>query len=120
MQIHEPDVYWRAIHDRTSDRVEMQIGDGHGTYRLADHDLMVLHQGFETLSVTGDDPTSATGEARWEHAMVRGDWRIRTETFTRLTADAAQFRIEARLQAWEGDDLVNEKTWDERIDRDGL
>lgn len=120
IQIHEPDIYWRVVHDLGMDRVEMQIGDGAGTYRLVDHDLTVHNQGFETLGIAGDDPTSAAGEARWEHAMSRGGWRIRTVTRTRLKADASRFLIEAHLQAWEGDELAHEATWEERIDRDFL
>jgi hypothetical protein len=42
---------------------------------------------------------------------------MRSETETRLTSDREDFIIEARMRAWEGDDLVHEETWDERIPR---
>ncbi len=43
---------------------------------------------------------------------------IRTLTETTLTADCDAFRIQARQRAWEGDQLVHDKHWDERVARD--
>jgi len=98
----------------------MQIADGGGVVRLHDNDLVLRKQGYETYGVTLDDPTSARGETRWTYGLERGDWSVLSKTETRLTADAADFIIEARLRAWEGDALIFEETWNERIPRDHM
>jgi hypothetical protein len=118
--IERGDNRWRVEHDMVEDRVELQVGDGDGEFLVEAIDLTVRNQGFETYRVTSDDPDSASGEVTWEYSMSRGDWNLRTKTQTRLTSDRQAFHIEARLEAWEGDARVSEKTWRERIPRDGL
>ena len=116
-QLKEPDIHWRVVHDIGADRVEMQVGDGAGTFRILGNDLTMHNQGYETYSVSGNDLATVTGETTWEHAMSRHDWRVRTLTRTRLTAEPQCYRIEAKLQAWEGEDLAHEALWEERIAR---
>ena len=117
-QIEAPDLHFRIVEDAAAGRTEMQIGDGGGAFRLHDNDLTVQKQGFETYTVDHDDVTSATGQVSWSYGMSRGDWSVRSQTETTLTADRDNFVIRARLRAWEGDTLVTEQTWDERIARD--
>ncbi|MGD8419852.1 MAG: CocE/NonD family hydrolase, partial [Gammaproteobacteria bacterium] len=120
-RVIEPgDNRWRVEYDMVEDRVELQVGDGDGEFLIEAIDLRVRKQGFETYRVTSEDPDSVSGEVAWEYSMSRGDWNLRTRTQTRLTSDCQAFHIEARLEAWEGDDLVKEKSWHERIPRNGL
>jgi len=116
-QIEPKDNHWRVLHDHGTEQVEAQLADGDGTYRIVDIDLTIRNQGYERYCVEGDDPLSASGEVRWDLGLSRGDWQVRTLTETRLTADPQSYRIEARLQAWHGDELAHEQTWDERIPR---
>ena len=67
-----------------------------------------------------DDPLSAKTEGAWTFAYRRGDWSVRTETMTRMTASTSSFRLEGLLQAYEGDELLFEKVWDEEILRDHM
>jgi hypothetical protein len=119
-QLRPPDAHCRVVHELGSNAVEMQVGDGAGTFRIDDWDLTVHNQGFETFRIENDDPTRVSGEVVWEHALSRDDWSIRTVTRTRLAADTTHFQIEARLQAFEGESLAHESNWSERIQRDGL
>jgi hypothetical protein len=63
------------------------------------------------------DNTSAIGETRWRYGLERGDWAVRSETETTLTADRTHFVVRARVRAWEGETLVHQESWDERIPR---
>jgi hypothetical protein len=107
----------RGVDDIAAERIELQVGDGEGTFRIADWDLTVSNQGHERYSVESDDLGSVTGSVRWEHAMSRDGWQIRTETETVLRADPQSYVIEARLKAWHGDELAHEQVWSERIPR---
>ena len=66
------------------------------------------------------DPLSARAEIVEKLMMRRADWIVRVEVMTRMSADAAAFRVVARLRAMEGDDEVFRRDWDERIPRDLL
>ncbi len=117
-QIAPPESFFRVVEDAANGTMEMQIADGGGVFRLHDNDLILRKQGYETFGVSLDDPCSAWGETRWTYGLERGDWSMLSQTETRLTADAEAFIIEARMRAWEGDTLVAEERWNERIPRD--
>ncbi|MFP4239086.1 MAG: CocE/NonD family hydrolase [Rhodosalinus sp.] len=113
---HDP--CFEIAEDAVTGRWQMRLTDGIGTIRFADHDLTLHAEGAERYTIAPDDPLSATAEARWQHALSRGDWRISSTTWTRLTADATHFRIEAHVEVFEGDAPVHEEQWDERLPRD--
>ena len=53
--------------------------------------------------------------------MKRGEWSIRTDTDSALRCDADYFYIGASVRAFEGEELVFERSWDEMaIPRDHL
>ncbi len=86
-----------------------------------------LRTGLEThssvrqrFSIHPQDPSSAEVEAHWTQVLKRGDWDIHTETYHRMTSDATHFRIQAGIRAYEGDVLVHEQQWDEKVARDLL
>ena len=112
-----PAAEWNVDEDRCTGRITAQIRDHEGDAYISRHDLSHSAEGRERYSVLPDQPTSAEGEVRWTHEMRRGDWSVRTVTTTRLTGDHENFRVVARLQAWEGDSLVREKRWDSSIKR---
>jgi hypothetical protein len=64
------------------------------------------------------DPTSASMVMRRTGTLARGDWRTRIETSMRMTCTRETFRVEATMQAFEGDAEVCSRTWDETIKRD--
>ena len=47
----------------------------------------------------------------------RGTWRVRTEAHAEMTATASELRLSARLRAYEGDDLVFERLFDDAVPR---
>ncbi len=107
----------RSVIDRTDRSVTTERVDDSGRFRLTAIDLTIRGRGTERYRIDPEDPTSASGEVVWEWEMSRGDWRVATRTETRLTCDADSFRIDARLEAREGDETAHEEEWHERIPR---
>ena len=82
------------------------------------------------FAVTEGQPGSALAEIKQETWVERGPWRPRllsTIAFSTCMSDQSalqnataqhEFRVVATRQAFDGDQLIYEKTWDERIPRD--
>ena len=100
--------------------MQMQIADGGGITRLLTNDITLHKQGYETYGIKLNDVSSAWGRTEWDYGLSRGDWSVRSETRTTLRADAKDFIITAQLRAWEGEELIAEKNWENRIPRDHL
>ncbi len=64
------------------------------------------------------DPTSAVVAMRRTGTLARGAWRTRVETTMRMTCTRETFRLEAAMQAFDGDDEVCSRRWDRTIKRD--
>lgn len=91
-----------------------------GAARDAGHGLATSSITRERWTIRPDDPLSATAEMQIEKEMSRGDWAVRTEGTTRLTADATDFHLSARLRAYEGERLIFDKSFEGTIPRDNL
>lgn len=74
----------------------------------------------EIWDIHPDDPLTARHETHWSYTIGRGKWQTRTETRTVMTCDATNFHIEARLEAYEGEDCLVERDWQFSVPRDGL
>ncbi|REC93616.1 CocE/NonD family hydrolase [Kushneria indalinina] len=109
---------WRTIRDLATDRNTLEVINDEGRYRLDDIDLEIAGRVTERYHYTYGDYDSVEGTTLWERAFRRGDWQVRTRTHTRLTATAEAFRIQATLDAWEGETRVYSQSWDEHIPRD--
>ncbi len=119
-QIAEGENWFRIVEDAAVGEMRMEIADGGGVTRLPANDLTMHKQGYEKYGVSLDDVTSAWGRTEWHYGFSRGDWSVRTETRTLLRADKHDFIITAGLRAWEGEELVAEEQWEERIPRDHM
>jgi uncharacterized protein len=71
----------------------------------------------ETYTIDPSDPLSAVCWCRWLMTRRRGDWAVRTESSTTLTADARGFHLAATLKAYEGTSLAIERSWEDLIPR---
>ena len=85
--------------------------------------LLVLHlahriQAVERYTSRADEFDSPRGETRWDWAIRREGWAVRTCTRTVLTATPTAFRIRANLDAYEDDERVYCRNWDVTIPRD--
>ena len=108
----------KVINDMKTGLMTLEIIDDFGSLRDSDHGLISGSVAREWYSIHPDDPLSARAETHWSTENSRGDWSVRTETYATMTADATDFYLIARLEAYEGDMLVFEKELSERIPRD--
>lgn len=73
----------------------------------------------ETLSerweIQHDDPLSARATHIWEQRLSRGDWRVRTEATAVMTSDASHLHMQASLTAWEGDEVIFHRDFNEKV-----
>ena len=103
----------------TGETVLSHIEDD-GRHRLDDIDLIMTKVATETSTIRDGDPASARTEGVRIITAERGDWKVRTETHLTLTCDAENFFIKASLEAFENDEPVANRRWDETIPRDHL
>ncbi|MBI1776481.1 MAG: CocE/NonD family hydrolase [Proteobacteria bacterium] len=89
-----------------------------GLVKLDAIDLTLGGRTDESFAIHPDDPLSARAEILWTVELSRGDWRVRTETRTRMHASRSHFHIEASLDAFEGTARVFSRSWQEAIPRD--
>jgi putative CocE/NonD family hydrolase len=75
-------------------------------------------EGKYHLDIEDDDPASAIAEMRKVETKRRGDWRVRWRVWMRLTCTREAFRLQASLDAHEGDKEVCRREWDCVITRD--
>lgn len=115
-----PESEWIMSEDAATGRLNIDLRDHEGAAHITEHGITHSAEGVEHYSILPDDPLSAEGSVTWTHEMHRQDWHIRTETTTRLTSTASEFRIEARLRAWQNEEIVHEEAWDEAVPRNGL
>jgi hypothetical protein len=93
--------------------IEDDTGD---TENLA-HGLVTGESVEERWTIHPDDPLAARAEIRWEQRQSRGNWRIRTEAWTIMTATADHLHMSGALVAWEGEAEVCRRTWDDTVPR---
>ena len=88
-----------------------------GQVRDLDIDLISGHRMTETWTILPQDPTTARGEAEWEHTGGREDslWRILARG--EIHCDREYFYISAKLQCWDNDELFFEKQFDDKVGR---
>jgi hypothetical protein len=95
----------------------LEIRDDYGEQEYADNGMTNSGIKRESYAICRDDPLSATAEMHWTQELGRGDWRVRTETVSHLSADKERFHLSARVSAFEGGDQVFEKSWQKSITR---
>ncbi|MFP3944750.1 MAG: CocE/NonD family hydrolase [Alphaproteobacteria bacterium] len=116
-QIVAPDHHWQVIRDlgRNTSVLEVLKNDGRVRYP---NDLEVFMDAVERYMASHDDWHSVKGTTEWTYGFQRGDWRVHSVTGTRLSSDAKNFYLHARLDAFEGDTRIYSKNWNYTIKRD--
>jgi len=98
-----------------------RVIDDTGEIEVPDHGMCSRHRHDERWTIAADDPLSYHALSRYICWMSRGDWSIRTEAESEMRCDADNFYIKATVRAYEGEELVNERNWDEiAIPRDNI
>jgi hypothetical protein len=119
-ELRAPQNARRVERDMKTGVVSLIIEDDFGKRRDLGHGLISGGAARERWEIHPDDPLSARGETHWTEETERGDIRLRTETFSRMTCDSDRFFLKARVEAYENDVLVFKKDVAETIPRDHL
>jgi uncharacterized protein len=118
--LQEGDSSTLVTHDLASGRREIGLHYDYGLERIEPHGLETAEVSTETLAIVEGDPASAEARAETRITLGRGAWRIRLDTSMRLTADRERFQLQARLDAFEGEERVFARDWVASIPRDHL
>ena len=94
-----------------------KVIDDYGKRYIKRYDLITETYCEESYTISSDDPKSAFAKTFWREYLGRGDWNVLTETTTSLHSDKDYFYIKAELKAFEGETLIFEKHWDEKVKR---
>ena len=104
--------------DLVTGEIVSVVDDDYGCVRIEASGIEMENTRFAEYRITDADPLSATMETRWTIGLARGAWRTRTETRAVMTATRDQFRIRAELDAYDGDERILSRNWDETVKRD--
>ena len=103
--------------DLISGKISLVISDDLGDDENAAHGLQTGSTMSELWEIHPDDPLSARAVHTWEQRLSRGDWRVRTEAWAEMTASPSHLQLKARLRAFEGDELVFDRSYEENVER---
>jgi uncharacterized protein len=101
----------------TGETVSRTVED-EGHYRIDAHGLERDVVRRTECRIGEEDPGSAVMSKGMSLATGRGGWRVRTETSTTMRATPTEFRLEASLEAYEGERLVVSRVWRRTVPRD--
>ncbi|MBP7574007.1 MAG: CocE/NonD family hydrolase [Rhodoferax sp.] len=103
--------------DQRTGETRMAIVDDFGRTTIAEHGLTTWSCGRENYSILPHDPLSAKQECHWSMETSRGDWKVRTETYSNMTATKTHWHVKGRLEAYEGEKLILTREWDQKVKR---
>jgi uncharacterized protein len=103
--------------DQATGETRLAIVDDFGRSTIVEHGLTIWACGRENYSILPHDPLSARQECHWTEERQRGDWKVRTETWSALTCSKTHWHVTGRLEAYENDVLIWSKNWDQHVRR---
>jgi hypothetical protein len=89
-----------------------------GSQRLVDIDLDTSDASHTVYSIREGDPRSAEVRFRAASGMGRGDWSMRSEVTSAMTADREAFHVTTLLEVYERTARIFARTWTHRFPRD--
>jgi putative CocE/NonD family hydrolase len=110
----------RSIHqDLGTGETMVSITDSSGRNRYDDIDMIAEARSTERYRVVEDEPLSATADVAWTWEFEREGWCVRTESRTHVSCTRREFIVRATLEAYEGDEQVFMRAFEERVPRKG-
>jgi uncharacterized protein len=100
---------------------ELRARNDRGGYRkFVDDGLEYEATALDTFSIVDGEPLAAAVQCDRTMTVGRGGWQTRVELKSKMSADAEAFYITSLLEAFEGKAPVFAKTWQIKIDREGV
>jgi uncharacterized protein len=110
----------RIVRDLGERRTDFVAGRDDGVYVIDDIGTEQSFTRVRSSSIVDDEPLAATASVECRATYSRGTWDARIETDIVLTCDEQSFLMEARLSAFEHDELFAERRFQRRIPRGHL
>jgi hypothetical protein len=114
----------RQTRSRTLDietqRMDLVVISDDGRLRIEETDTEVASTYARRMTMQREDPNAARTEVEYRSEFQRADWHARLDTAIVVTSDQRNFYVRGRLQAYSGDKLFAERTFDETIPRDNM
>ncbi|MFO1090756.1 MAG: CocE/NonD family hydrolase [Hyphomicrobiales bacterium] len=107
----------RMGRDLVSGLSRVEVVRNLGALRIEDVDLELKALGSETYTIRPDDPSTVRSETHRLAEFRRADWHAAVETRSTLTMQGGDWRLEARLEARDGETIFFERSWDLSIPR---
>ncbi len=115
--LREPSNHRLTRTDQKTGVVMLELHDDFGEVEDLDHGLINGSTAREWWEINPADPLSARGQTHWTDTTRRGEWEVRTETFSELSADADTFHVTARIEAYEGRQRIFARNFEKVIPR---
>jgi putative CocE/NonD family hydrolase len=110
----------RIEEDLITGRHALVVVDDQGESENLDHGLITGELTQERWEIHPEDPLSARAAIRWEQRLRRGGWSVRTVAESEMWADADHLHFRATLRAWEGEAVVFERVFEDKVARDHI
>jgi uncharacterized protein len=102
----------------SSNRTEYHILEDTGLNEHPETGLATRQVRDEIWSISSDDPLSMTGTSVWTCELQRHDWSVRTVATLKMRCTAKEWLLTGEMIAFESEDQIFEKTFEEVIPRD--
>jgi hypothetical protein len=93
------------------------IVDDLGDVENLSHGLCTGETMTELWEIRPEDPLAARAVHTWEQRQSRGDWCVKTKAWAEMTATATHLHMKARLTAYEGDQIIFDREFDDTVPR---
>ncbi len=107
-----------VAHDAVCNTFELVDGGYRGSRRIRANGVEYESEAYNRYRIIEGRPLSAYVECERMMRVGRGEWQIRIETNSTMTADLEKFYVTNVLEAYEGGLRVFAKTWDFTVARD--
>lgn len=109
---------WTVSRDMVGYEAKLDIVKDSGTLVFEDHGLEVTRSAYERYVSVADDFETVSGMTEWTIGFARGDWEATTVTHQELSCTRTEFRLHARLDAYEGTKRIMSRNWESVVPRD--
>jgi hypothetical protein len=113
-----PNRIYTVEHDVVRNAFQIVDSRSTGRKRIVANGLDQESLNTNIYTISEGDPLSAHVQCKRMISVGRGEWQIRVETISTMTADAHSFYVTNVLEAFEGNTRAFAKTWDIKIPRD--
>ncbi|HSL09828.1 MAG TPA: CocE/NonD family hydrolase [Actinomycetota bacterium] len=110
--------FHRLHRDLVTGEVTMELNqDGDKRMSLPDG-LTLIEENHDRFDIVEGDPLSASVTSTRRLRLERGGWRVEVRTTSRMTADGERFFLADRVETFESDRPVFDRTWEREVPRD--